>query len=118
MKLKVAIDIHKKEIVKYRNITQPALWLGYNAISFLKQRGITVSGQIKKGACFSSCKNLAEWESKPFVFQSYYLMKYSSNFVARMLVSHLPLLKGAKKGDLQQGMQWIKLLPQTQRGDK
>ena len=105
--IKGEIDIHKGEIIKYRNITQPALWLGYNAISFLKQRGITVSGQVKKGACFSSCRSLAEWESKPFVFHSYNLMKYSSNFVARMLVSHLPLLKGAVKGDLKQGMQWI-----------
>jgi len=105
--IKGEIDIHKKEFVTYRNITQPTLWLGYNTISFLKQRGITVSGQVKKGACFSFCRKLAEWESKPFVFHSYNLMKYSSNFVARMLVSHLPLLKGAKKGDLRQGMKWV-----------
>ena len=106
--IKGEIDINKKEIVKYRNITRPALWLGYNSLSFLKQRGIKVSGRVKKGSCSGSCKTLAEWKSKPFVFHSYNLMKYSSNFVARMLVSHLPLLKGAKKGDLKEGMKWIK----------
>ena len=105
--IKGAIDIKKEEIVQYRNITQPALWLGYNTLSFLKQRGIKVLGQVKKGACSGSCKNLAEWESKPLAFHSYNLMKYSNNFVARMLVSHLPLLKGANQGDLKQGLQWL-----------
>ena len=114
--IKGEIDIHKGEIVKYRNITQPALWLGHNALSFLKQREITVSGQVKKGMCFSTCRNLAEWESRPFAFHSYNLMKYSSNFVTRMLVSHLPLLKGAKKGDLQKGMQWVNSYLKNKKG--
>ena len=106
--VKGEIDINKKEILQYRNISQPALWLGYNVLSFLKQRGIKVSGQVKRGACFSSCKNLAEWESQPLAFHSYNLMKYSNNFVARMLVSHLPLLDKKEKGDLKQGMQKIR----------
>ena len=106
--IKGEIDINKKEIHQYRNITQPALWLGYNALSFLKQRGIKVSGQVKKGACLGFCENLAEWESQPLAFHSYNLMKYSNNFVARMLVSHLSLLDNGEKGDLRQGMQKIR----------
>ena len=106
--IKGEIDISSKEIVKYRNITQPALWLGYNVLSFLNQRGIKVTGAVKKGACKNSCKQLAEWESRPFPFHAYNMMKYSSNFVARMLVSHLPLLEGKKQGDLNQGMQKIR----------
>ncbi|MCY4321716.1 MAG: hypothetical protein OXC37_04875 [Bdellovibrionaceae bacterium] len=61
--------------MKYRNITNPALWLGYNAISFLNQRGIKVTGNVKKGVCKSSCKKLAEWESRPFPFHTYNMMK-------------------------------------------
>ncbi len=105
--IKGEVNIHEKEIVKYRHITQPALWLGHNALFFLKQRGITVSGQAKKGSCAGSCRALAEQNSRPFAFHSYNLMKYSSNFTAKMLVSHLPLLKGAKKGGLRKGMKWV-----------
>ena len=90
--LKGEIKLTEKEIVKYRSITQPALWLGFNALEFLRQRGIQISGSVKKGSCRKSCKVLAEWESRPFPFHSYNMMKYSSNFVTRMLVSHLTLL--------------------------
>lgn len=105
--IKGEININEEELVKYRNIIYPDLWLGHNAISFLKQRGITVSGSVKKGSCSGHCRVLAEWESRPFSFHSYNLMKYSSNFTAQMLVSHLALLKGSKKGDKKQGMKWI-----------
>ncbi|MCZ0932656.1 MAG: D-alanyl-D-alanine carboxypeptidase/D-alanyl-D-alanine-endopeptidase [Oligoflexia bacterium] len=106
--IKGEINISGKEIVKYRNITKPALWLGHNVISFLNQRGLKVTGKVKKGACKGSCRELAEWESRPFPFHAYNMMKYSSNFIARMLVSHLPLLKGKNKGDLNQGMKKIR----------
>ncbi len=106
--IKGEIDIQKKEIIKYRNITQPAFWMGQNALSFLKQRGIIVSGEVKTGACSGTCKTLAEWESWPFAFHSYNLMKYSSNFIAKMLVSHLPLLDGKSKGDLKEGMKKLR----------
>ena len=106
--IKGEIDMNSKEIVKYRNITQPALWLGYNIISFLNQRGIKVTGQVKKGICKGSCRVLAEWESRPFPFHAYNMMKYSSNFVTNMLTSHLPLLEGKKQGDLNKGMQKLR----------
>ena len=110
------IDINSKEIAKYRNITQPALWLGHNIISFLNQRDITVTGQVKMGACKGFCKELATWESRPFPFHAYNMMKYSSNFVARMLVSHLPLLEGKNRGDLNKGMQKIRQNLKTKLG--
>ncbi len=116
--LRGEIDINKDEIVKYRNVFQPALWLGWNIVSFLNQRGIEVSGQVKRGRCFGSCKVLAEWESRPLAFHTYNLMKYSSNFVARMLVSHLPLLKGETRGNLKQGMKWVESYLQQKEGIK
>ena len=107
-KIKGTVDIKEQEIFKYRNITNPALWFGENALSFLDQRGIKVLGQVRKGVCLRDCQILAKWESRPLAFHSYNLMKYSSNFVTQMLVAHLPLLKGETKGNLSQGLEWIR----------
>lgn len=101
-----SISVHSKELVKYSNVQQPSLYLGYNILNFLKQRGIAVTGTVKTGKC-SSCKVLAKVDSKPFKFQAHNMMKYSNNFVARMLTSHLPLVSGAKKGDLYNGIKLI-----------
>ena len=109
--LKGEIKLTEKEIVKYRNITKPALWLGFNALEFLKQRGIQVSSSVRQGSCQTDCLILAEWESRPFPFHSYNMMKYSSNFVTRMLVSHLPLLDqtgSLKRGNLKKGMEQVR----------
>ena len=93
-------------------------------MAFLQQRGISVLGGVKKGHCSGAflfdwplaqqkkrvekCRILAEWESRPFSFHSYNMMKYSSNFVTRMLVSHIPLLQGQKRGDLKVGMEQLR----------
>ena len=108
----------------YRNITNPPMWLAGNAVAFLQQRGIEVLGSVQKGFCSDllewplsktkaparqkNCRLLAEWESRPFAFHSYNMMKYSSNLVTRMLVSHIPLLKGKKQGDLIEGMEQLR----------
>ena len=134
--LRGEIKLTEKEIIKYRNITQPVFWLGFNALDFLKQRGILVSGSVKKGSCKSKCLILAEWESRPFPFHSYNMMKYSSNFVTRMLVSHIPLLnevnkvsniksgelslkwESLKKGDLNKGMEQVQSYLRNKEGFK
>ena len=102
------IALGKKEVVKYRNVQHPLFWLGYNAKNFLKQRGIQVLGKVKKGKCVSFCPSLAEWESHPFHWQTYNLMKHSSNFISRMLTIQLSLLKGSEKGNIKKGMHWIR----------
>ncbi|MCY4512170.1 MAG: D-alanyl-D-alanine carboxypeptidase/D-alanyl-D-alanine-endopeptidase [Bdellovibrionales bacterium] len=96
-----------EEVSKFRNIKNPSLWLGYNVVSFLKQRGIQVKGGVKKGRCSSGCLELAKWDSHPFSRLAYYLMKYSNNFIARMLVTHLSMEKGLEQGDFKTGMEWI-----------
>ena len=101
------ISKNEKEITKYKNIRNPASWLGHNLVSFLKQRGISVKGRVKKGNC-SSCKVLAELESRPFSLLAYSLMKYSNNFVSRMLTSHLPIELGGKRGDYKSGLRSIR----------
>lgn len=116
--IKGTIDIKEEEIVKPRNIVQPALWLGWNALSFLNQRGIKILGKVKKGICSGSCRNLAEWESQPLAFHSYNMMKYSNNFVTRMLVSHLPLLEGEIIGDFRKGLKRINSYLKQKEGIK
>ena len=107
--IKGEIKLTETEIVKYRNITKPSFWLGFNALEFLRQRGIEIEGTVKKGVCRGDCQVLADWESRPFPFHSYNMMKYSSNFVTRMLVTHLPLLdSSSQKGDLKKGMDQVR----------
>ena len=129
------------EKVFYRKIQNPPLWLGNNLMHFLKQRGITVRGRVKKGNCSSPfqytqntspryarvtakkgdssrCKKLADWESRPLQWHTHNMMKFSNNFVSLMLTTHLPLLKGSKKGDLQKGLQLIRTYLTTNSGLK
>lgn len=107
-RFKGSVNSVKKEQAFYRNIKNPPLWLGYNLLRFLKQHGITVTGTVKEGSCFSSCEVLAQWNSRPLPFHTYNMMKFSNNFVSRMLTAHLPLIKGAKKGNFHQGIQLIR----------
>ena len=102
------IALKEKELTFYRNVRHPPLWLGHSALSFLRQRGIKISGGVKTGPCRGDCLVLAEEESRPFAFHAYNLMKFSNNFVTRMLITHLPLLKGAEKGELKQGMAFVR----------
>lgn len=107
-----------EEKVFYRNIQNPPLWLGYNLLHFLKQQGITVEGTVKLGNCSSPCRILSQWESRPLPWHTYNMMKFSNNFVSRMLTTHLPLLKGEKTGDFQKGIQLIKDYLSTKIGLK
>ena len=103
------ISLSESEVSKYRNIQNPPLWLGYNVRSFLAQRGIQVKGGVQKGSCLApDCRELAHWESHPFSRLAYYLMKYSNNFITRMLAIHLSIEKGLSQGDFKAGMEWIK----------
>ena len=107
------ISQNKDEIPKYANVKNPEMWLGANAKSFLNQRGIEVLGKIKTGRCQGKCKVLAKWKSRPISFHYYNMMKYSSNFVTRMLVSHISILKGKQKGDLRFGTKKVAQILKT-----
>ena len=97
----------KKELTLFRNIRQPEKWIGYNLKAFLKRRGVKVKGEVKKGRDTNG-KVLASLKSRVFFFSSYYFMKYSSNFIARMLSTHLPLKVGKKQGDFKEGVEMIR----------
>lgn len=101
------IPLDSKEMVIYKNVTKPAFWTGWNAIEFLKQRGITVEGQVVKGQTPSSSYILSSHKGS-FVFRLVQdMMKFSSNFLADMLTIHLALFQNHKKDLWNQGLKQI-----------
>lgn len=84
-----SISQNSKEIVIYKNITQPDLWSGYNLKSFLAQRGIFLTGKVRLGRVPSSAKTLAESESKPIQSILADMNKFSNNFVAEMFCKNI-----------------------------
>ena len=120
------------EKVFYRAVRNPPLWLGNNLLHFLKRRGVSVTGTVKKGTvqtgavatgavkagavqtravtkedCLPPCQVLASHKSRPLLQHTYNMMKYSNNFVTRMLTSHLPLIQGERRGDFERGVRLI-----------
>ncbi len=85
------MPIGHKEILIYRNILNPALWTGYNAVDFLNQRGIKIKGEVKKGITPDMAHLLAQWESPPLTHSLQKMMKYSNNYMTQMLVKNMAI---------------------------
>lgn len=96
-----------KEVVVFKNITQPDLWAGYNLKSFLAQRGVQLTGTIKNGVTPEKAVILAESESKAIEQVVADMNKFSNNYVAEMLTKNLGAAKKAKGASLADGMQVI-----------
>lgn len=101
---KIAQD--SKEIVIFKNITQPDLWSGYNLRSFLLQRGIEVKGAIKTGATPAGSKLLAEFEGKDIQAILADMNKFSNNYVAEMLTKNMAALSDPP-GSIDKGMKVV-----------
>lgn len=95
------------EMVVFKNITRPSLWAGANLKSFLAQRGIQVTGEVKPGIVPAKAVLVAESESKPSESLVTDMNKFSNNFVAEMLCKHLGVLKG-QPGDISKGVSIIR----------
>jgi D-alanyl-D-alanine carboxypeptidase/D-alanyl-D-alanine-endopeptidase (penicillin-binding protein 4) len=100
------IGKNSKEIVIFKNITQPDLWAGYNLKSFLAQRGISVVGKIRIGKAPEKAVVLAESESKGVEQSLQDMNKFSNNYVAEMFTKNLGALKG-QPGSLDSGIEMI-----------
>ena len=103
-----ALGQNHKEKTYYLNITQPALWTGYNLKSFLKQRNIQVLGKVKRGLTPSHAKLVAEIKSEPIQTIISSMMKFSSNYIAEMLAQNLSLLGKKKPAQMKEGLNLIK----------
>ncbi len=98
---KIALD--SKEVVVYKNITQPDLWAGYNLRAFLQQRGIEIKGAIKNGTTPGQAKLMAEAESKPIQDALSDMNKFSNNYIAEMLTKNLAAAQNPP-GTIEKGM--------------
>ncbi|GIL16742.1 MAG: D-alanyl-D-alanine carboxypeptidase DacC [Oligoflexia bacterium] len=87
LKVSGKIGVDSKEVVIYKNITQPDIWAGYNLKAFLKQRGIEIKGKVVSG--LASGDILAESESKPIEQILADMNKFSNNYVAEMLAKNI-----------------------------
>lgn len=97
------INSRSKERVNYVSISDPDLWSGHNLITFLKERGIKVTGQVRSGKAPSGFKVLAESESKPVAQMVADMNKFSNNFVAEMLVKLIGAQSGGPGASIAQG---------------
>ena len=104
------IEVHGKlgkgeeEVVIYKSISQPDLWSGANLLEFLKQRGISVKGKIKKGVAPKDATTLAFVESKPLSEVLSDMAKFSNNYVAEMLIKNLAAENGVVPATMQAGL--------------
>jgi serine-type D-Ala-D-Ala carboxypeptidase/endopeptidase (penicillin-binding protein 4) len=101
------IGVLQKEMVIYKNITQPDLWSGENLKSFLAQRGISVLGKVRTGRVPVDAKEVARYEAKSIEHILSDMNKFSNNFVAEMITKNISSLSGAKPGSLQNGVEQI-----------
>jgi serine-type D-Ala-D-Ala carboxypeptidase/endopeptidase (penicillin-binding protein 4) len=101
----IATDV--PEVVFYKSITNPDMYCGHNLVSFLRQRGISVKGSVKKGVAPGSADVLATAESKPLAQILGDMMKWSNNYVAEMLVKGLAAENGVKPATMAAGMQQL-----------
>jgi len=102
---KIALD--SKEVVVYKNITQPDLWAGYNLRSFLQQRGIEVKGAIKAGVTPGNAKLMAEAEGKPIQDILADMNKFSNNYIAEMLTKNMAAAQNPP-GSIDKGMKILR----------
>ncbi len=113
LKIKGSLSFHQPETLIYKNILYPAIWTGWNTLDFLNQRGIHVTGKIKKGITPNKASVLAEWKSRPLTEHIALMMKYSNNFMVEMLVKNMVVELEGKTGNLKDGLNIIKKHMQT-----
>lgn len=78
-----------EEVVVYKSISNPNLWIGSHLKQFLKQRGIEVKGKVRVGQCDVNAIKVATVQSKSLNEMISDMLKFSNNFVAEMLAKNL-----------------------------
>lgn len=91
----------------YKSISKPDLWAGEQLKSFLAQRKITVSGEVKNQKCANNAKKLADVQSRPVESLVTDMNKFSNNFVAEILTKQLSVVVNNEQGNIAGGMKVI-----------
>ncbi|MEZ4872486.1 MAG: D-alanyl-D-alanine carboxypeptidase/D-alanyl-D-alanine-endopeptidase [Bdellovibrionales bacterium] len=113
------IGLQSPEQVRYMSVLHPDYWVGYNLETFLRQRGITVTGVVKTGQAPKNAKIFADHESKPIADIVKDMMKFSNNYVAEMLTKNLASLKHpGKPASLNDGVKELRNFMAKQGVDK
>lgn len=96
------------EVVVYKSISNPNLWIGNHLKEFLKQRGITLKGKVKVAACEAGAITLAISPSKNLNEILSDMLKFSNNFVAEMLAKNLAAENTTAPARMKDGIEEIK----------
>ena len=102
------VRLNDTEKAIYKNVAEPDIWAGKNLVYFLKQRGITVEGQIENGKVPADAELLATYESKNLSYILADMNKFSNNFVAEMLVKDLAAQEQKSGATLKRGVDIIR----------
>jgi D-alanyl-D-alanine carboxypeptidase/D-alanyl-D-alanine-endopeptidase (penicillin-binding protein 4) len=102
------IGLKQSEVAVYKNIDDPAKWSGENLVFFLAQRGIPVTGKVKRGKKPEIAKLVASVDSKPLSEHIADMMKFSNNYVAEMLTKDLAAQNGHVPASLDEGMKIVR----------
>lgn len=100
--------IGSKEKTIYKGIAEPDLWTGSNLIYFLQQRNISFEGKIVSGSVPEKAELVAVFESKSLSNILADMNKFSSNFVAEMLVKNMAAQEQKKGASLKRGVEMIR----------
>ncbi|MEN0059227.1 MAG: D-alanyl-D-alanine carboxypeptidase/D-alanyl-D-alanine-endopeptidase, partial [Bdellovibrio sp.] len=99
-----SLGVGMSETVVFKNVTQPDLWAGANLKSFLQQRGIQVTGKVRRGVVAEKARIVAESESKAIEQIVADMNKFSNNYVAEMLTKNLGATKKTQGASLADGV--------------
>src|SRR5438477_244834 len=83
------IPLRADSMMMYRRVGDPAFYYGHTLRMLLRQRGIRVSGRVKRGAIPQAAVLIQSYESPELAEIIHDMNKASSNFIAEMLVKTL-----------------------------
>ena len=83
------VALHSDGLVMYRRVTDPTFYYGSTLKLLLQQRGIRVSGQLRRGTAPAAAQLLASYDSPELSEIVREMNKVSSNFIAEMLIKTL-----------------------------
>src|SRR5205085_11772097 len=83
------IPLQAQSAILYRRVGDPAFYYGYTLRLLLRQRGIRVSGRVKRGMAPQDAVLVQGYDSSELAAIIRDMNKVSSNFIAEMLVKTL-----------------------------
>jgi len=103
-----SLSADAQEVVIYKSISNPNLWIGMHLKEFLKQRGISLKGKVKVESCEAESSLLAVSPSKNLNEILSDMLKFSNNFVAEMLAKNLAAENATSPAKMKDGIEEIK----------